>query len=134
SRTEFLRCRTGRTGTIRLATFGMFLLKTQARSSRTLVGTSRATSGHSRTRSRRPSATSRPTWRRREAARAAEAVGEEAGEVEAEGAVAAGPAERATLPAVEPLTRRVPPGIRWSVPSSRPESETVGSARHRAIR
>src|SRR5207245_4546891 len=86
-----------RTGTIRLAAFGMFLLKAQVRRSRMLVGSSHATSGRSRTRSRRPSATSKRTWRRRAAGRVAEAVGEEVGAVAEEGAVAAGPAERVAL-------------------------------------
>src|SRR2546430_17268399 len=102
----------------------MFLLKAQARRSRILVGSSHATSGRSRTRSRRPSATSKRTWRRRAAGRVAEAGGEGGGAVGEEGGGGAGAGGRGGLPPVWPLTDGFTPGVcrcrRGRPPPTRP--------------
>src|SRR2546428_12878287 len=105
----------------------MFLLKAQVRRSRMLVGSSHATSGRSRTRSRRPSATSKRTWRRRAAGRGAEAVGGEGGAGGGEGAGAGGAGDGGPPPSVWAFTGAVPPGFRRSGRVTPAASETAGS-------
>src|SRR3989454_12583927 len=112
----------------------MFLLKAQARRSRILVGSSHATSGRSRTRSRRPSATSKRTWRRRAAGRVAAAVGEEGGGGAEEGAVGAGAAGRGRLPPLGPLAHRSRPGIDGPPRETPPPPQTPARAAAKPFR